>query len=316
MPAPYPRELRERAVAASDVYGLDRAAHVFGVGTASLKRWRARRRSGAALEANPMGGDRRSGEATAKKVEEAVHEKPDRTLRELAAWFVARLDRTLSPSGIWRALRRIGFRRRRKTILACERQAPHVVAARVEYLEWMKTVDPARLIFLDESGCQRGMQRLDAWRRPQSVVIGRSVRNRGTTTTILSALGLRGVVASMYLEGATTAEVFITYIREVLVPELRPGDIVVMDNLGAHQPAVVGELLKAAGATLKFLPPYSPELNPIELAWSKLKTIVRSLAPQSLAELHTAIASALRAIRPTDAEGWFGRAGYQVPATV
>lgn len=250
MPAPYPVELRERAVAASHAMGLARAAAVFQVGVASLKRWRQLERERGSLAARPMGGDRRAGGKTAAKLEEAVNEKPDRILRELAGWFVEHGGRALSPSGISRALRRAGYRRRKKSILATERQDPRVIALRRGYLAAVEGVDPARLVFLDESGCQLGMQRRTAWRRPGTTVVGRAVRNRGTVTTVLGAVSQRGLIAAMYGEGATTTAVFLAFLREALVPELRPGDVVVMDDLGAHKPAVVRAVVEAAGASV------------------------------------------------------------------
>lgn len=311
MPGPYPVELRERTVHASDVQGVDRAAHLFQVGTATLKRWRSQLRATGNLAPRPMGGARAT-KAPAAKIEAAVEEKPDRTLRELAAALAEKLRECLTASGLSRALHRLGFGRRAKVMLASERDSEKARAARADYLAKVAKVDPTKLVFLDESGCQRGMHRPLAWRRPGSVVFGKSVRNRGTVTTILSALSLRGVVGSMHIEGATNTEVFVAFLREVLVPALRPGDVLVMDNLGAHQPGVVRELIEAAGASILFLPPYSPELNPIELAWSKLKNWVRSRAPQSLAELHEAIASGLTQITATDAAGWFTHCGIVV----
>ena len=116
----------------------------------------------------------------------------------------------------------------------------------------------------------------------------------------------------MYGEGARTTEVFTTFLREVLVAELKAGDVVVMDNLGAHKPPVVTAMIEAAGAAALFLPPYAPELNPIENAWSKMKNYVRALAPQSLAELHDAIIRAVHEVSAEDAVGWFRHCGYQI----
>lgn len=310
MPRPYPIELRERAVAASDIYGLDRAAHLFNIGTASLKRWRARKRETGSLAPSAMGGDRRAGHKTAAHLEDAILEKPDRILRELAGWFNEHLGWALSVSGLWRAAQRSGFRRRRKAVLAVERNSERSRQLRREFFERLVAIDPAQLVFLDESGVQRGMHRPLAWRRRGSVVVGRAVRNRGTVTTILGALSREGLIATMYGEGATTTEVFVAFLTQVLVPQLKPGNVVVLDNLGAHQPQRVREIIEAAGASVLFLPPYSPELNPIENAWSKLKTHIRALAPQTLAELHEAICKAVAAVTPADARGWFSHAGY------
>lgn len=118
----------------------------------------------------------------------------------------------------------------------------------------------------------------------------------------------------MHGEGATTGPVFLTFVREVLSPVLRPGDVVVIDNLGAHKPAAVRAAIEAAGATVLFLPPYSPELNPIEHAWSKLKAAVRASPTQRLADLHAAITSACAAINTSDALGWFVHCYYLPPS--
>ena len=301
-----------RAVRASDDHGLDWAAATFDVGTASLKRWRRLYRETGGVEPRPMGGARRT-RATRERLEEAVAEKPDRILRELASWFIERWNVFLSQSGLSRALSREGFGLRKKVVLATERSQPHVVEARRTYLDAVSRVDPERLVFLDESGCQRGMIRERAWRRRGTTVIGRRVRNRGTVTTVLSALSLDGVIATMFGEGATTKEVFLAFVEKVLVPTLRPGNVVVMDNLAAHHSEEVDAAIVAAGASTLFLPPYAPELNPIEEAWSKLKTRVRALAPGTLRELHAAIADAIDSITPRDALGWFIHCGYLNP---
>jgi transposase len=309
MPRPYPVELRERAVAASDAYGLLRASILFKVGEATLKRWRRRSRESGSLAPSPMGGDRRAGGRTAKAVSAAVDEKPDRILREVCSWLLTTWGRTLSISGVSRALRRAGLRRRAKALVATERSTEHALARRAEYLAAVGRLPVDRLIFLDESGCQRGMQRRLAWRRPGELAAAKSLRNRGTVTTVLGAISTRGCVAVMYGEGATTTEVFLAFLDQVLLPELRPGDVLVMDNLGAHQPDVVRRRLADAGVGLLFLPPYSPDLNPIEMAWSKLKTYVRSVAPESLPELHDAIGAGWATITASDACGWFRHCG-------
>lgn len=309
MPRPYPVELRERAVAASDAYGLLRASILFKVGEATLKRWRRRSREAGSLAPSPMGGDRRGGARTATAASEAVGEKPDRILREMAAWFLEKLNRSLSLSGLSRSLKRAGFCRRAKSLVATERETPAAQARRIEYLAAVAKLDVDRLVFIDESGCQRGMQRRIVWRRRGQEIVCKSLRNRGTVTTVLGAISTRGCVAAMYGEGATTKEVFVAFLKQVLIPELRPGDVVVLDNLGAHLPEVVRQVLEDAGVGLLFLPPYSPDLNPIEMAWSKLKTYVRSIAPQSLRELHDAIAAGWHTLAAKDARGWFQHCG-------
>lgn len=135
-------------------------------------------------------------------------------------------------------------------------------------------------------------------------------RNRGTVTTMIGALTLDGLTAMMTVEGGTDADVFLAYLRDVLVPELREGDIVVLDNLGAHKTRQARELVEAAGGRLWFTPPYSPEFNPIELAWSKLKAFLKTARARTVDGLNNAIAMAMDLITPEDAAGWFRHCGF------
>jgi transposase len=130
-------------------------------------------------------------------------------------------------------------------------------------------------------------------------------RNRGTVTTMIASLTLRGLVALMTLEGGTTTDVFHAYVEQVLVPELRAGDVVVMDNLAAHKADRVCRSIEQAGASIQFLPPYSPDYNPIELAWSKVKTHIRTWKPRTHAELDQAFYSASLDVTEQDAANWF-----------
>ena len=130
------------------------------------------------------------------------------------------------------------------------------------------------------------------------------------TTTMISSVRLDGTSACMAVEGATNTEVFQAYVREVLVPSLRAGDIVVMDNLGAHKNDRTLALIAQAGAEVRFLPAYSPDLNPIEMMWSKVKALLRRAQARNRSDLLQAIAAALRAVTPKDVLGWFAACGY------
>lgn len=140
---------------------------------------------------------------------------------------------------------------------------------------------------------------------------GHVPRNRGTVTTMIGALGLEGVRAMMTVEGGTDADVFETFVQHLLVPALKPGDIVVLDNVGAHKPAPALKRIRDAGARVMFLPPYSPDLNPIESCWSKLKLLLKKYEALTVATLDAAIARATELITPEDARGWFTHCGYQ-----
>jgi transposase len=132
------------------------------------------------------------------------------------------------------------------------------------------------------------------------------------TTTMISSVRLDGSTACMTIEGATDTAVFQAYVREILGPSLRPGDIVIMDNLAPHKNEQTLALIAAAGATARFLPAYSPDLNPIEMMWSKVKTLLRASEARTAEELQRAIAAALSQVRAQDAVGWFAACGYSI----
>lgn len=139
-------------------------------------------------------------------------------------------------------------------------------------------------------------------------------RNRGRVTTILGALTLQGLVAHMTVQGGTSGEVFERFVQQKLLPVLQPGQVVVWDNLAAHKRRAVREAIEAKGCKVVFLPPYSPEFNPIEEAWSKLKALLRKTAARTVETLGAAIDEAAACLTPADAQGWFAHCGYSAPA--
>jgi transposase len=171
--------------------------------------------------------------------------------------------------------------------------------------------DARRLVFVDESGFHTSMTRLRARAPKGERAYGKVPRNRGKNTTLIAAITLQGAMGdSMTVEGATDAEAFEAYVEHFLVPTLKEGQVVVLDGLGAHRTHRVTELIEARRAQLLFLPSYSPDLNPIEEAFSKIKGIVRKVAARTREALLEAIAVALRAVTPEEAAGWFAHAGY------
>jgi transposase len=144
-------------------------------------------------------------------------------------------------------------------------------------------------------------------------VYGSVPKNWGDNITLSAGLTCEGLIAPLRLIGSLDADIFEAYIEQFVVPELRPGDLVVMDNLSAHKRASVGAMIVAAGAELVFLPPYSPDLNPIEMVWSKVKSVLRTLAARTFEALEEAIVTALRSISPADATNCIRHAGYAVP---
>jgi len=143
---------------------------------------------------------------------------------------------------------------------------------------------------------------------------GSAPKNQGENVSIIGSIRLDGEITAMNFTGSLDGEAFYAYAKEILCPTLRPGDIVAMDNLRVHQNKRVRDLIEAQGAELRYLPPYSPRLNPIEECWSKVKTILRTIAARTREELDEAITIALNAVTATDTRGWFGDSGHIIPA--
>jgi transposase len=175
-------------------------------------------------------------------------------------------------------------------------------------------VKPERLIFVDECGTHTSLAPIYGY-APRGERLHLSVpRARGKNTTLLSSMTLLGMGPSLAVEGATTARVFETYVQKVLAPGLKVGQIVIMDNLGAHRPKRIRELIEQRGCELIYLPAYSPDYNPIEEAFAKIKNLLRKAAARTKEALVEAIAAALSAVTTADVRGFFEHAGYRTTA--
>ncbi|GAB5519295.1 MAG: hypothetical protein RhofKO_15460 [Rhodothermales bacterium] len=171
-------------------------------------------------------------------------------------------------------------------------------------------LDAARLVFLDESGVNRSMTRRYGRAKRGERVVDSAPVNRGPNVTLIVAMSLEGVIAPMQVELATSGDVFRAYVAQVLVPSLREGDVVLMDNLPAHKITGIRELIEGVGASVLYLPRYSPEYNPVEQLWSKVKAVLRRLKARTQDALDDAIGLAFEAVSASDAEGWFRHCGY------
>jgi transposase len=172
--------------------------------------------------------------------------------------------------------------------------------------------DVRQLVFVDESGTHISMDRLRSRAPKGERAYGQVPKNRGKNLTLIASMSLHGMGESMCVEGATDAAAFEVYVEHFLAPSLREGQVVVMDNLGAHRPKRIRDLIEASGAELVFVPSYSPDLNPIEQAFSKIKNILRKLGARTHEALLEAMEEALSKVTPGDAAGWFDHCGYQV----
>ena len=175
-------------------------------------------------------------------------------------------------------------------------------------------VDPRRLVFVDEMGTNTSLSPRYAYSLKGSRAYERVPRNRGVnTTTLLASMSLEGMGPCLAVEGTTTATVFETYVEQVLAPSLRRGQIVELDNLGAHKSERVRELIEGRGCQLLFLPPYSPDFNPIEEAFSKIKGTLRKAQARTREVLIEALGVAISAVTARDARGFFEHGGYHLP---
>jgi transposase len=177
----------------------------------------------------------------------------------------------------------------------------------------VQDLDPTTLVFVDESGTNLAMTPRSGRAPRGQRVVGTVPRNHGPNTTLVAAMSAAGITAAMTLEGAADRDAFEVFIDQVLVPTLRPGQTVVWDNLSVHKSAMAQRSIEACGCQVRFLPPYSPDFAPIELAFSKLKTVLRHAEARSRAALADAIAAGLRTITAADARRWFAHCGYAVP---
>jgi len=200
---------------------------------------------------------------------------------------------------------------KKKTLRASEQEREDVRVQREQWRVRTRELQASRLVFLDESGAKTNMTRLRGRAPRGQRVYDSAPHGRWHTTTMLSSVRLDGSTACMVVEGATDRDVFQAYVDNVLVPSLRPGDIVVLDNLAPHKSPGIAIAIQAVGADIWFLPPYSPDLNPIEKMWSKVKEALRAFAARTQEDLIEAIATALRSVTPSDAQGWYTSCGYR-----
>jgi transposase len=200
----------------------------------------------------------------------------------------------------------------KKSIHDSERETDRVKQLRADYLERISDWVASHLKFIDESWINIGMTRLYGRAAVGQRVVEAVPQHRGRRLTMLAAVGLDGVSAEWVIEGAIDGEAFEVYLREVLGPTLKPGDIVVMDNLRVHKVASVELAVKGCGAKIEYLPPYSPDYNPIEKCWSKIKTALRKAKARTVDELLKALKESLLTISTADVRAWFVYCGYAV----
>jgi transposase len=309
----YSNDLRERIVAAVErgEYSMRQIAHLFAVSLSCLVRLLQHNRRTGSVQPKPHGGvpTRKLDAAAEARLLELVRAQPDATLAELRD----RLGIPCCLMTIARALKRHQITRKKKTLHAQEQERPRVQAQRRAFKKKMAAVDPDHLVFVDETGANTGMTRTHG-RAPQGERVQATAPGAWQNVTLIAGMRTSGVVAPMALPGAVDRAVFQTYVQEALVPALRAGDVVVLDNLQPHKNPVVVTAIEAVGARVEPLPVYSPDLTPIEELFSKTKSYLRALAARTTDTVITAMGEALDSVTQSDILGWFhDRCAYAMP---
>jgi transposase len=198
----------------------------------------------------------------------------------------------------------------KKTLRATEQDRADIAAARSEWRDSQPELDPAKLIFIDETWIKTNMTRPMGRAERGKRVMGAVPHGRWRTTTFLAGLRQDGLVAPCVFDGAINGELFLAYVKQVLVPNLTAGDIVIMDNLGSHKVVGGREAIEAAGASVRLLPAYSPDLNPIEQVFAKLKALLRARAARTVDALWHAASRLIQHFTPAECANYFRNAGY------
>ncbi|WP_287381652.1 IS630 family transposase [Mesorhizobium sp.] len=305
-------DLRSRVLKASDEgMSARQAAARFGVGVSSAIRWIARAKIGE-LAPRPQGRRRASSlDAHEAFIVGLIEERKDITLNEMVERLVAEQSVRISRSALSAWLRGHGWTFKKKSAHALEQDRPDVLKRRRDWFDGQLDLDPAKLVFIDETGLSTKMARLRG-RAPRGERCRAGVpHGHWKTTTFTGALRLTGMTAPFVYDGAMNGNVFLAYVEQVLVPTLSEGDVVVMDNLPAHKAAGVRDAIEAAGASLLYLPPYSPDFNPIENAFAKLKALLRAKAERTIKALWDVVGAVVDLFTPAECANYFKAAGYE-----
>jgi len=300
----YSTDLRERILTAVQrgEHSIRQIVHIFSVSLSFVVRLLQRHRRTGSIQPTPHAGGRtpKFDAATVERLLQFVRDQPDATLAELQQ----RLGVPCHLSTIARVLKNRRITRKKKTTHAQQRDSPRMQSQRREFDQKMATVDPARLVFVDETGATTAMGRRYG-RAPAGTRVEAATPGEWQNVTLIAGLRPTEVVATLAFPGATDNQAFATYVKRVLVPELHKGDVVVWDNLRPHQSPQVIEAIKAVGAEVQPLPPWSPDKSPIEELFGKVKGHLRTAGARTFDTVVAAMGQALDLVTPSDIYGWF-----------
>ncbi len=306
----YSQDLRQRILdtVQRGEGSLRQIARRFLVSVSFVTRLLRTHRSTGSLEPKPHGGGNPAvlGPEDLERLREVIRQQPDATLEECRQ----RLGVSCSLMTISRALRQLELPRKKKVPRAQEQDRPEVQQQRREFCEELAGLDPRRLVFVDECGANTAMTRTHG-RAPVGQRVYTNTPGGWESITLTCGLRLSGVTAPLAFRGATNTDTFESYVEDVLVPELKPGDVVIWDNLKPHKSEEAIEAVEGAGARVLPLPPWSPDLTPIEEMVSKVKGAMRPAGARTTEAVYAAFASALHDVTPDNIAGWFrDRAAY------
>lgn len=313
MAKPYSEDLRERVKQAVDEGHTHMAvAKMLRIGIATVERYLDRWRRTGSLAPDKFGGHKTHKLSKhADRVKQLVEAEPDQTLAELQAKLAD--DKIMvSVSGLDRYLKAEGLTYK-KTLFATEQKRADVAQARSEWQRDQPNLDPAKLVFIDETWASTAMTRRYGRAPKGQRLLGFAPHGHWKTTTFIAALRHDHITAPCVFDRPINGESFLAYVEQMLAPTLTPGDIVIMDNLSSHKVAGVREAIEASGATLRFLPAYSPDLDPIEQVFAKLKAWLRKVAKRTMESLWEAIGDALDLFPPSECASYFKNSGYHQP---
>jgi Transposase and inactivated derivatives len=307
----YSDDLRVRVIRFVEAGSAARAAgRQIAVGESTAVKWVARWRETGSVSAKPGAGHSRSPlKSHTAWLLDLVKSEPDLTLEEIQERLVEAHGKKVGIGSVWRFFDRHGISFK-KTVHASEQDRPDVAEAREQWKADQSGLDPSRLVFIDETGTATNMARTRG-RCPRGQRLRAKVpRGHWKTTTFVAGLRHDAITAPCVIDAPMSGDIFLAWLEQFLVPTLRAGDIVIMDNLPAHKVAGARPLIEAAGAQLAYLPPYSPDLNPIEQAFAKLKALLRKAAERTVDALWDRIGQILSAFSPQECTNYFANAGY------
>ena len=305
---PYSMDLREGILRQLKHGKLtqEEIAEVFGVSESSVQRLARRYRDTGTVAPDRIGRPVGTGTIPLAQLNDFVAEHPDATLKEIKQGC----HRKESLVGIWKALRRLGLSRKKKVLHASEQDRPDVQKKRRQWKRISRQLSAKRLIFIDQTSVSTRLGR-DYGRAPAGErVTGSRPEKQYEMSTLMGALHWNGNVDSLVYPGATDTSAALSFVETQLAPVLTPGDIVVWDNLKPHRSPAVIHAIEATGATVYPLPPYSPDLNPIEKLWSKLKTLLRGIAARTQDALIDGLDKVLQQVTSFDIQHWYEHCGY------